>query len=70
MTMAPGGFFVFACLMALVNKITKGRNKRITEYGCDSCPSAASCGKTSCEGCTSAAGEAEKAAVQEGGEVK
>jgi len=70
MTMAPGGFFVFACLMALVNRITKHRNKRITEYGCDSCPSAASCGKTSCEGCTSAAGEAEKAAVQEGGEVK
>ena len=70
MTMAPGGFFVFACLMALVNRITKHRNKRITEYGCDTCPSAASCGKTSCEGCTSAVGEAEKAAVQEGGAVK
>ena len=25
MTMAPGGFFVFGCLIALVNKISKGR---------------------------------------------
>ena len=25
MTLAPGGFFVFGCLIALVNKITKGK---------------------------------------------
>ena len=55
MTMAPGGFCVFACLMALVNRITKGKNKRISEYGCASCPSAAACGKLSCEGCDGAA---------------
>ncbi len=67
MTMAPGGFFVFACLMALVNKITKGRNKRITEYGeegCEGCPAAAACGAggdaSACAGCT--AGGAAKAA--------
>ena len=73
MTMAPGGFFVFACLMALVNKITKGRNKRITEYGeegCEGCPAAAACGAASdgsCAGCSggNAAGQAGK---QEGGE--
>ena len=25
LTMAPGGFFVFGCLIALVNKISKGK---------------------------------------------
>ena len=67
MTMAPGGFFVFACLMALVNKITKGRNKRITEYGCETCPSAESCGKLNCENCAGAGTDSKNA---EGGEDK
>lgn len=47
MTMAPGGFFVFGCLMALVTKITK---KPVQHTGCAGCPSAAICGgKDSCE---------------------
>jgi len=58
MTMAPGGFLVFGFLMALVNKITKGKNKRISEYGedgCEGCPAASACaGKgdpAACSGC-------------------
>ena len=57
MTMAPGGFFVFACLIALVNKISKGKAIKKTEFGCSGCPSAASCGKLSCEVCASEGGD-------------
>lgn len=42
--MPPGGFFVFGCMIALVNKIMK--NKKITpkqEMGCTGCPSSTSC---------------------------
>ena len=49
MTMAPGGFCIFGCLMALVNKITKKKH----ELGCAGCPAAAACGKLGkkeCEG--------------------
>jgi len=48
MTMAPGGFFVFGGLIALVNKLTKGRAIRKKEFGCadcGSCSDCASCGK-------------------------
>ena len=39
-----GGFFVFGCLIALVNKITKKKgDKRLS--GCEGCPSAFLCGK-------------------------
>jgi electron transport complex protein RnfE len=44
-TLAPGGFIVFACLLALVNKISKYRSVR-KEHDCASCPSAFACGKT------------------------
>ena len=44
-TMAPGGFAVFGCLIALVNKISKGRAIKKKEFGCSGCPSAAVCGK-------------------------
>lgn len=44
-TMAPGGFAVFGCLIALVNKISKGRAIKKKEFGCTGCPSAAICGK-------------------------
>ena len=49
LTLAPGGFIVFGFLIALVNKINKGRGKRRDEFGCAGCPSAAACGKTACE---------------------
>jgi len=44
MLMPPGGFFVFGCMIALVNKIMS--HKKITpkqDMGCAACPSAASC---------------------------
>ena len=46
LTMAPGGFFVFGCLIALVNKISRGRAIRKKEFGCAGCPG---CGKRSCD---------------------
>lgn len=45
--LAPGGFFVFGCIIALVNKISPNKNKK--EFGCVGCPSASFCGKTKCE---------------------
>ena len=39
-----GGFFVFGCLIALVNKITKKKNAK-KDISCEGCPSAYLCGK-------------------------
>jgi electron transport complex protein RnfE len=46
LTMAPGGFVIFGCLIALVNKITKGKAIKKKDFGCEGCPSAGLCGKT------------------------
>ncbi len=48
MTMAPGGFLVFGCLIALVNKISGGKTKK--NVGCAGCPSASICQKSACDG--------------------
>ena len=40
LTQAPGGFFVYGCMIALVNKITKGRAIKKKEFSCNGCPSA------------------------------
>ena len=47
LTMAPGGFFVFGCMIALINKISKGKAIRKKEFGCAGCPgcNAGACGK-------------------------
>ncbi|MBO5939064.1 MAG: electron transport complex subunit E [Clostridia bacterium] len=45
LALAPGGFFVFGCLIALVNKLTKGKARGSKEFGCSGCPSAYLCGK-------------------------
>ncbi|MDR2357911.1 MAG: electron transport complex subunit E [Oscillospiraceae bacterium] len=47
LTMAPGGFIVFGCMIALVNKITKARGGEVRAEvdGCAGCPSAEACGK-------------------------
>ena len=50
LTMAPGGFVVFGCLIALVNKISKGKAIVKTEANCEGCPSAAACGKLGVRG--------------------
>jgi len=47
MTMAPGGFVVFGLLMAIMNKVLKGRANR-REIGCMGCLSAAICGRSAC----------------------
>lgn len=47
MTMAPGGFLVFGILIAVVNKISSGKNVK-KNFGCAGCPSAEICGKGSC----------------------
>lgn len=47
LTMAPGGFIVFGCLIALVNKILArkpGAKSREEIDGCAACPAAAACG--------------------------
>ena len=49
LTMAPGGFFVFGILIALVNKFGSTKPKK-KEFGCAGCPQAAVCGKSGCEG--------------------
>ena len=62
LTQAPGGFFVFGILIAIVNKIgpKKGEEKR-KHFSCEGCPSAALCGKYSCSQDTEiAANSAEK----------
>ena len=43
-TRAPGGFFVFGCMIALINKLTKGKAIKKKEFGCANCPNASSCG--------------------------
>ncbi|MBS4785675.1 MAG: electron transport complex subunit E [Clostridiales bacterium] len=42
---APGGFFVFGLLVALVNKITKGKAIKKKEFSCAGCPAAGVCGQ-------------------------
>ena len=53
LTSAPGGFFVFGMLIALVGIITKGKYPKKKSFGCEGCPSAASCSKAlNGEGCS------------------
>lgn len=42
--LAPGGFFVYAILIAAVNYFTKGKGLKKKEFGCDGCAMAAMCG--------------------------
>ncbi len=42
--LAPGGFFVFGCLIAAVNYFTKGKGLKKKEFGCDGCAMSAMCG--------------------------
>lgn len=47
MKLAPGGFFTFGLIIAIVNKVTKGRAlKKRASMGCAGCPGAAACGAT------------------------
>lgn len=42
LTMAPGGFFVFGLLIAIVNKFSKHKPRK-KDFGCAGCPSAKVC---------------------------
>ena len=52
MKMAPGGFFTFGLIIAILNKVTHGRAlKKRAAAGCAGCPAAAACesaGKGEC----------------------
>ena len=45
LTMAPGGFITFGTMIAIVNKVTKGKAIRRKDFGCAGCPSFATCGR-------------------------
>lgn len=45
MILAPGGFFVYGCMIAVVNKLSNGKAIKKKEFGCMGCPSATACGK-------------------------
>lgn len=50
--LAPGGFLVFGCVIALLNKVSNGKAVKRKSFGCESCPNAAGCanaGKGGCE---------------------
>jgi len=42
--LAPGGFFVYGCIIAALNKISHGRAVKRKSFDCESCPSFAACG--------------------------
>lgn len=46
-TLPPGGFIVLGILVAIVNKVSKGKVKK--EFGCANCPSETACGKRCAE---------------------
>jgi len=52
MTMAPGGFLTFGCLIALVNKLTKGKVKEKQQNKCMGCPGASFCSQKEEGGCS------------------
>ena len=41
--LAPGGFFVYGCTIALVNRVTKCKAIKRKSFGCEGCPQAAAC---------------------------
>ncbi|MEG1687148.1 MAG: electron transport complex subunit E [Angelakisella sp.] len=51
MGMAPGGFLTFGLLIALVNKVTKGKAIKKKEIACAGCPSRGACQNAEKGGC-------------------
>lgn len=48
--LAPGGFFVYGLIIALLNKLTKGKGVKRKSFGCEGCPSFAACSQAVKEG--------------------
>ncbi|MBR6735243.1 MAG: electron transport complex subunit E [Oscillospiraceae bacterium] len=42
--LAPGGFFVYGLIIAILNKVSNGRAVKRKSFDCESCPSFAACG--------------------------
>lgn len=49
--LAPGGFFVYSCTIALVNRLTKGKAIKKKSFGCEGCPASGACGAVGTRGC-------------------
>lgn len=49
--LAPGAFFTYGCLVALINYVSKGRAIKRREMGCEGCPSAVGCQQIGKGGC-------------------
>lgn len=49
--LAPGAFFTYGCLVALINFVSKGQAIKKREMGCEGCPSAAGCQQIGKGGC-------------------
>ncbi|MBQ9428744.1 MAG: electron transport complex subunit E [Clostridia bacterium] len=49
LTQAPGGFFVFGVLIALVAAVTAGEYPKKKSFDCEGCPNAKFCGRDACE---------------------
>ena len=49
--LAPGAFFTYGCLVALINYLSKGRAIKKKEFGCEGCPSASGCPSAAKGGC-------------------
>jgi electron transport complex protein RnfE len=45
-TLAPGGFIAFGLLIALINKVSKGKAINKSDFSCDNCPSKMFCSKS------------------------
>ncbi len=46
--LAPGGFFIYACAIAVVNKILQSKGKTPREFGCQGCALASMCTQEKC----------------------
>lgn len=63
--MAPGGFFVFGMMVALVSAISKKHGKKpVEQIGCENCPAKGCCGaaEVGCDGEGAGVGEGKKEA--------
>ena len=69
---APGGFLVYGILIAVVNKIgvKKGEGRRKQRTGCEGCPSASICGKTTCSETADLTANAEQTSAPLGKEAE
>ena len=46
--LAPGGFFIYACAIAVVNKILASKGKTPRDFGCQGCALASMCQQEKC----------------------